>query len=85
MNKKLIGIGGIVLGVLCLMLAFVYWTTPASLLPSFLPGHDPGSIGIHVKHGVAAFILGLAFFVLVWFASGKKSGPEELSREDKRS
>lgn len=70
------------LGVACIMLAFVYWTTPATLLPAFLPGHDP-SLTIHVMHGVAAFIVGLAFFVLAWFSGAKKSAHEMQAQEDK--
>jgi len=71
MNKTLI-VGSVVLGVLCVMIAFVYWTTPATLLPSFFPGHEAGSITVHVKHGIAAFAVGLALFVFAWFKSGKK-------------
>ncbi|HEX4103872.1 MAG TPA: hypothetical protein VHZ04_00095 [Candidatus Paceibacterota bacterium] len=81
-NKRLITALSILLGLVCVMLAFVYWTTPAGLLPSFFPGHD-STLTIHVKHGIAAFILGLAFFVVAWFVSGKKSAHDAPPREDK--
>jgi uncharacterized membrane-anchored protein YitT (DUF2179 family) len=80
-NKGLV-ILWVVLGVACIMVAFVYWTTPASLLPAFMPGHAAGSLAIHTKHGIAAFVVGLAFFVLAWFMSGKRSA-HEAPREDK--
>jgi hypothetical protein len=82
MKSKAITVIGILLGILCIMIAFVYWTTPATLLPSFFPGHDP-TVTIHVKHGIAAFVLGLVFFVIAWFASGKKSAHIEEAKEDK--
>ena len=71
MNKT-INIAGVVVGVLLVLLAFVYWSTPAGLLPAFLPGHEAGSLTIHFKHGLASFILGLAAFVFVWFRTGRK-------------
>jgi hypothetical protein len=62
----------IVLGIILLILALIYWVEPASSLPSFLPGHDAGSSHHHVKHGIAAFLLGVACFVFAWFKSGPK-------------
>jgi len=63
----------IVLGIVFLGLAFIYWTTPAASLPAFLPGFDPAMTGIHFKHGLAALILAVLLFVYAWFATGKKS------------
>jgi hypothetical protein len=59
-----------VLGVALVVLAVVYWVEPAGSRPSFLPGHDAGSGHHHVKHGVAAFLLGLALLVFAWFQTG---------------
>ena len=46
-------------------LAVVYWALPADSLPSWLPGHKPSSHPLHghhhKRHGLAAFLLGLAF------------------------
>lgn len=62
----------VIVGIALLALAIVYWTTPASALPSFLPGHEPLSSAHHVKHGLAAFALAFFCFVLAWFQTGPK-------------
>jgi hypothetical protein len=64
---------GTVLGIIFIILAFVYWFTPAGSLPSFMPGFQTGSTTVHFKHGIAAFILGLGAFIYAWFAGGTKS------------
>lgn len=70
--KKALSVLAIVLGVVFLVLAFIYWTTPASGLPSYFPGFDPAMAGMHIKHGIAAFGLALLLFIYAWFATGKK-------------
>ncbi|HVO86566.1 MAG TPA: hypothetical protein VMT23_02425 [Candidatus Binatia bacterium] len=70
----------IVLGFAFVGLAIYYWTTSAGNLPSWLPGYEAGSAHKHLKHGLAALILGLGCFTWAWFLSGKKtatSAPEE--------
>jgi hypothetical protein len=62
----------IVLGVAFVALAIYYWVTPAGSLPSFFPGHLAGSAHKHVKHGAAAFVVGLVCFLGAWMLSGKK-------------
>jgi len=49
---------------------------PAKSLPGFFPGHQAGSTHHHVKHGIAALLLGLGAFVLAWFQSGPRTRPE---------
>jgi hypothetical protein len=39
-------------------------------VPSFFPGQQAGSNHHHVKHGIAAFLVGLACFVFAWFNTG---------------
>ena len=39
---------------------------------AFFPGHEAGSSHHHVKHGIAAFLLGVAALVLAWFQSGPR-------------
>ena len=70
-NKPLV-IVSVILGAIFIIVAFVYWFTTAGSLPSFMPGYEMGSSIIHVKHGIGAFILGLALFILAWFKSAKK-------------
>ncbi len=60
----------LVLGVLLIVVAAIYWAEPARSLPSFFPGHQVGSAHHHTKHGIAAFLVGLALLVYAWFATG---------------
>jgi len=55
--------------VVFVVLAAVYFVTPAKSLPSVLPGHQAGVTRHHTKHGIA--MLGLAVLALVgaWFSS----------------
>lgn len=63
----------LIVGVALIVVAVIYWVEPAKSLPSFFPGHEAGSNHHHVKHGIAAFLLGLAFLAFAWFQSGRKS------------
>ena len=47
----------VILGIVFLAIAIVYWTTDAGSLPSFFPGHESGSTHIHFKHGLAAAVV----------------------------
>ena len=62
-----------IIGVALIALAVVYWVEPAGSLPAWIPGHEAGSGHHHVKHGLAAFLVGVALLVLAWFQSGKKT------------
>jgi uncharacterized iron-regulated membrane protein len=61
----------LIVGVLLIVIGIVYWIEPAHSLPSFFPGHEAGSNHHHVKHGIAAFLLGLALLAAAWFASAR--------------
>ena len=71
MNKTISALS-IIIGVLLILIAIIYWTTPAGSLPSYMPGFATGSSVIHFKHGIGSLILGLVFLALAWFKSGKK-------------
>jgi hypothetical protein len=75
-NRSLVVLA-VVLGVLLIALAVLYWAEPAKSLPSFIPGHKSGSAHHHIKHGVAAFVVGLGCFVFAWFQSGP---PQDRAR-----
>ena len=62
----------VVLAVLLLVVAVIYWVEPAKSLPSFFPGHSAGSTHHHVKHGIAAFVVGLALLAFAWFQTGPR-------------
>ncbi len=64
----------VAVGVLLLVVAVVYFADPAKSLPSFFPGHETGSSHVHVKHGIAAVVLGLGCLVFAWFQTGPKAG-----------
>jgi hypothetical protein len=70
--KKTLTVLAIVLGLVFIGLAFVYWLTPANALPTFLPGYDAAMTSPHIKHGIASLVVGLALLVYAWFASAKK-------------
>lgn len=61
-----------VVGIVLIALAVLYWVEPARSLPSFIPGHEAGSGHHHVKHGIAAFFVGIALLVFAWFQTGKR-------------
>jgi hypothetical protein len=73
-HRQLI-IPAVLLGIVLIVIAIVYWTSTAGGLPSFFPGHKAGSSTHHVKHGIAAFLLGIACFVFAWFQTGPRRRP----------
>lgn len=73
MNKTIFLAGLVVIGILFLVAAYIYFTTQANLLPSFFPGHEVGLTKVHFKHGLGALILAAGCFILAWFQSAKKS------------
>jgi hypothetical protein len=63
-------------GVTLIVLAIIYWAEPAGSLPAWIPGHEDGSGHHHVKHGIAALLVGLALLIFAWFQTGpRKSAP----------
>jgi len=71
-RRRLLALAAIVLGIVLIAIAAVYWAEPAKSLPSFFPGHQAGSAHHHVKHGIASFLVGLACLVFAWFNTGQK-------------
>ena len=71
-NDRLLAVLALVAGVILIVIALIYWVEPAGSLPSFFPGHEAGSSHHHVKHGIAAFLIGLACLVFAWFKTGPK-------------
>jgi hypothetical protein len=60
----------VLLGIVFVAIAVVYFVEPASSLPSFFPGHEAGSSHHHTKHGIAALVVAASCFVFAWFQSG---------------
>ncbi len=71
-NRRLLAALAVVVGVALIAIAVVYWIEPAGSLPSFFPGHAAGSSHHHAKHGIAAFLVGLACLAFAWFNTGPK-------------
>jgi Na+/H+ antiporter NhaD/arsenite permease-like protein len=74
--RKLI-VPAVVVGVVLVVVAVVYFVTPEHSLPSFFPGHASASSAEanhhHTKHGIAAIVVALACFAFAWFQSGPKT------------
>jgi hypothetical protein len=60
----------VLIGLALLALAVLYFVDSASALPSFIPGHEAGSSHHHVKHGIAAGLLGIGALIFAWFQTG---------------
>jgi uncharacterized membrane protein HdeD (DUF308 family) len=75
--RKLI-LPAVLLGVLLIVVAVIYFAEPAHSLPSFFPGHvSAGNVEAnhhHTKHGIAALVVALASFAFAWFQTGPKTG-----------
>ena len=72
MSKKSLSTVAITLGILFIALAIYYWITPAGSIASYIPGFEVGVTTVHIKHGIASFIVGLGLFAYAWFNGGKK-------------
>ncbi len=73
-NERLLVALAALAGLVLIAIAIVYWAEPARSLPGFFPGHEAGSGHHHVKHGIAALVVGLGALVFAWFQSGPKPG-----------
>ncbi len=74
--RKLL-IPAVVLGIVLIVVAVIYFVEPAHSLPSFFPGHVSASSSEaghhHTKHGIAALVVALAAFAFAWFQTGPKA------------
>ena len=55
------------LGIALLIIAGIYFVTPADSLPSFFPGHEAGVTRAHVKHGLVAGAAGVLLMAAGWW------------------
>jgi hypothetical protein len=61
----------IVIGVILIVIAAVYFLVPADSLPTFFPGHETGMMRIRTKHGILAGALGILLLALGWWMGRK--------------
>jgi hypothetical protein len=71
-KSRLLTAAAVVVGLALIVVAAIYWAEPARSLPGFFPGHESGSGHHHTKHGIAAFLVGLACLAFAWFQSAPK-------------
>ena len=71
-QRRLLTLLALMLGLALIAVAIVYWAEPAKSLPSFFPGQQNHSNHHHFKHGIAAFLVGLAVLAFAWFQSAPK-------------
>jgi Na+/H+ antiporter NhaD/arsenite permease-like protein len=74
--RKLV-VPAVILGIVLIVVAVIYFVTPEHSLPAFFPGHaSAGSAEAnhhHTKHGIAALVVALACFAFAWFQTGPKA------------
>jgi hypothetical protein len=63
------------LGVAFLVIAALYWLTPAESLPSFLPGFKPGNTAVHVKHALGSLVIAIVLFGVAWLQGARPQRP----------
>jgi Na+/H+ antiporter NhaD/arsenite permease-like protein len=77
-NLRKLAVPAVILGVVLLVVAAIYFVQPEHSLPSFFPGHASATSAEanhhHTKHGIAALIVALACFAFAWFQTGPKTG-----------
>ena len=56
-----------VLGIALLVIAGIYFVTPANSLPSFFLGHEAGVTRVHVKHGLVSGAAGVVLMAVGWW------------------
>jgi Na+/H+ antiporter NhaD/arsenite permease-like protein len=76
-NLRRLVVPAVILGILLIVVAVIYFVEPQHSLPSFFPGHssasDPEAGHHHTKHGIAALVVALACFAFAWFQTGPKT------------
>ena len=76
-NLRRLMIPAVLLGIVLIVVAVIYFADPAKSLPSFFPGHVSASSAEanhhHSKHGIAALVVALACFAFAWFQTGPKA------------
>jgi len=64
----------IILGLLFVAIAVVYWLVPADSLPAFFPGAEAGLTRPRAKHGIASAVVGVLLFAWAWYAGRAPRG-----------
>jgi hypothetical protein len=82
-NLRKLALPAVLLGIVFLVIAVVYFVTAAHSLPTFFPGHvsttSSEAAHHHTKHGIAALVVALACFAFAWFQTGPRTSGGEPS------
>ena len=72
-NDRLLAALAALVGLALIAVGIIYIALNEHDIPSFFPGHvsHPASHH-HVKHGIAAILLGLACLAFAWFRTGPR-------------
>ena len=72
-NDRLLAALAALVGLALIVVGVIYIALNEHDIPSFFPGHvsHPASHH-HVKHGIAAILLGLACLAFAWFRTGPR-------------
>ena len=57
----------VLLGIVLLVLAGVYFLVPANSLPTFIPGYDAALTRVRFTHGAAAAVAGVVLLIVARF------------------
>ena len=60
-------LAALVLGIVLIVIAVVYFVVPADSLPGFLPGHEAGLMRVRMKHGIVAGAAGIVLLAVGWW------------------
>jgi hypothetical protein len=75
-NDRLLAGLAAILGFVLIAVGVIYIAFDEHDIPSFFPGHSShASSHHHVKHGIAAILLGLACLAFAWFRTGPRERP----------
>jgi amino acid permease len=79
-DNRLLAVVAAIVGVVLIVIGVIYIALNAHDIPSFFPGHvSHASSHHHVKHGIAAILLGLACLAFAWFRTGPRHRPDASS------
>lgn len=70
----------LVLGVVLVAVAIVYFVSPAHSLPAMMPGHQAGLQRHHTTHGLAALALAVLVWIGAWFTTAPKDSQPGATR-----
>jgi len=62
----------VLVGILALAAGIYYFVTPASKVPTWLPGHVAGATYHHVRRATAAVVVAVLCGVGAWFLAGRQ-------------